>query len=218
MSVSIVIAEDHALFRSGLKQLLLLGEGLEVIGEAGDGFEAVTVTVAGRPDLLLLDLSMPGRDGLEVIAHIRKECPDTRILIISMHATSMHIRAAFKAGAHGYLLKTADRQEFLFAIQSVLRGNRYVSTELTGTMIDWCVGEQTEEIASPLDQLTQREREILKLVAEGCSNKETAARLIHAEKTVVTHMTNIMRKLGLRNVREVTMFALECGLIDMKRR
>ena len=161
MSVSIVIAEDHALFRSGLKQLLLLGEGLEVIGEAGDGFEAVTVTVAGRPDLLLLDLSMPGRDGLEVIAHIRKECPDTRILIISMHATSMHIRAAFKAGAHGYLLKTADRQEFLFAIQSVLRGNRYVSTELTGTMIDWCVGEQTEEIASPLDQLTQREREIL---------------------------------------------------------
>ena len=209
MSVSIVIAEDHALFRSGLKQLLLLGEGLEVIGEAGDGFEAVTVTVAGRPDLLLLDLSMPGRDGLEVIAHIRKECPDTRILIISMHATSMHIRAAFKAGAHGYLLKTADRQEFLFAIQSVLRGNRYVSTELTGTMI---------EIASPLDQLTQREREILKLVAEGCFNKEIAARLSVAEKTVVTHRTNFMRKLGLRNVREVTMFALECGLIDMKRR
>ena len=205
MSVSIVIAEDHALFRSGLKQLLLLGEGLEVIGEAGDGFEAVTV-------------SMPGRDGLEVIAHIRKECPDTRILIISMHATSMHIRAAFKAGAHGYLLKTADRQEFLFAIQSVLRGNRYVSTELTGTMIDWCVGEQTEEIASPLDQLTQREREILKLVAEGCFNKEIAARLSVAEKTVVTHRTNFMRKLGLRNVREVTMFALECGLIDMKRR
>ena len=135
-----------------------------------------------------------------------------------MHATSMHIRAAFKAGAHGYLLKTADRQEFLFAIQSVLRGNRYVSTELTGTMIDWCVGEQTEEIASPLDQLTQREREILKLVAEGCSNKEIAARLSVAEKTVVTHRTNFMRKLGLRNVREVTMFALECGLIDMKRR
>lgn len=149
MSVSIVIAEDHALFRSGLKQLLLLGEGLEVIGEAGDGFEAVNMTVASRPDLLLLDLSMPDRDGLEVIAHVRKECPDTRILIISMHATSMHIRAAFKAGAHGYLLKTANHQEFLFAIQCVLRGNRYVSTELTGTMIDWCVGEQTEEIASP---------------------------------------------------------------------
>lgn len=218
MSVSIVIAEDHALFRSGLKQLLLLGEGLEVIGEAGDGFEAVNMTVASRPDLLLLDLSMPGRDGLEVIAHVRKECPDTRILIISMHATSMHIRAAFKAGAHGYLLKTANHQEFLFAIQCVLRGNRYVSTELTGTMIDWCVGEQTEEIASPLDQLTQREREILKLVAEGCSNKEIAARLSVAEKTVVTHRTNFMRKLGLRNVREVTMFALECGLIDMKRR
>ena len=206
MSVSIVIAEDHALFRSGLKQLLLLGEGLEVIGEAGDGFEAVNMTVASRPDLLLLDLSMPDRDGLEVIAHVRKECPDTRILIISMHATS------------GYLLKTANHQEFLFAIQCVLRGNRYVSTELTGTMIDWCVGEQTEEIASPLDQLTQREREILKLVAEGCSNKEIAARLSVAEKTVVTHRTNFMRKLGLRNVREVTMFALECGLIDMKRR
>ena len=172
MSVSIVIAEDHALFRSGLKQLLLLGEGLEVTGEAGDGFEAVDVTAACRPDLLLLDLSMPGRDGLEVIGHVRKECPDTR----------------------------------------------YVTTELTGTMIDWCVGQQTEETASPLEQLTQREREILKLVAEGCSNKEIAARLSVAEKTVVTHRTNFMRKLGLRNVREITMFALECGLIDMKRR
>lgn len=109
MSVSIAIAEDHALSRSGLKQLLLLGEGLEVISEAGGGFEAVTVTVTGRPDLLLPDLSMPGRDSLEVIAYIRKECPDTRILITSMYATSMHIRAAFKTGAHGYLPKTANR-------------------------------------------------------------------------------------------------------------
>ena len=218
MPISIVIAEDHALFRSGLRQLLLLGEDMEVIGEAGDGFEAVEVTAARRPDLLLLDLSMPGRDGLEVIAHIRKDSPDTRILIISMHATSMHVRAAFKAGAHGYLLKTADSQEFLFAIRAVLRGNRYVSTELTGIMIDWCVGEQAEAEASPLDQLTQREREILKLVAEGRSNKEIALCLNVAEKTVITHRTNFMRKLNLRNVREVTMFALECGLIDIQRR
>lgn len=99
------------------------------------------MTMAGKPDPLLLDLSIPGRDGLEVIAYIRKECLDTHILVIPMHVTSMHTRAAFKTGAYGYLLKTTDHQELLSAIQSVLRGNRYVSTELTGAIVNWCVGE-----------------------------------------------------------------------------
>ncbi|MFR3459310.1 MAG: response regulator transcription factor [Bilophila wadsworthia] len=127
MSVSIVIAEDHALFRSGLKQLLLLGEGLEVIGEAGDGFEAVTVTVAGRPDLLLLDLSMPGRDGLEVIAHIRKECPDTRIY--HFHARHFHAHPrGFQGGAHNISSKRQTARNSSLP-SSPCRGNRYVSTE-----------------------------------------------------------------------------------------
>ena len=187
MSVSIVIAEDHALFRSGLKQLLLLGEGLEVIGEAGDGLGSRKHDRGQPPDPAAL-LDCPCRTGTAWRSSrmSAKECPDTRILIISMHATSMHIRAAFKAARTAISSKTANHQEFLFAIQYVLRAIGMSSTELTGKMID-CVGEQTEEIASPLDQLTQREREILKLVAEGCSNKEIAARLSVAEKTVVTH-------------------------------
>ena len=110
MSVSIVIAEDHALFRSGLKQILSLRDDLEVVGEAGDGLSAVDTTVSLRPALLLLDLSMPGRDGLEVIPKVRKACPETRILVISMHATPDHLRTAFRAGAHGYLLKSADAE------------------------------------------------------------------------------------------------------------
>lgn len=215
MSVSIVIAEDHALFRSGLKQLLSLKEDLEVVGEAGDGLTAVEVTLDLRPDLLLLDLSMPGRDGLEVISRVRKGCPETSILVISMHASSDHVRAAFRAGAHGYLLKSADTEEFLFAIQSILKGNHYVSAELTGSLVgNYLNGD--EPAASPLDGLTLREREVLKLVAEGGSNKEIARRLDIAEKTVNAHRANFMRKLGLRNVREITVFALQNGLIHIE--
>ena len=216
MSVSIVIAEDHALFRSGLKQILSLRDDLEVVGEAGDGLSAVDTTVSLHPALLLLDLSMPGRDGLEVIPKVRKACPETRILVISMHATPDHLRTAFRAGAHGYLLKSADAEEFLFAIQSVLRGNHYISTEMTGSFVGSYLKDEEAETESPLDRLTHREREVLKLVAEGHSNKEIAGGLDIAEKTVVTHRTNFMRKLGLRNVREVTMFALQNGLIQMQ--
>ncbi len=216
MPISIVIAEDHALFRGGLKQILSLREDLEVVGEAGDGLAAVETTLAMRPDLLLLDLSMPGRDGLEVLARIRKDAPATFVLIISMHATIDHLRAAFRAGAHGYLLKSADTEEFLFAIQSVLKGNHYISTELTGSFVGSCLRGEEPALESPVEKLTLREREVLKLVAEGRSNKEIAEEFDIAEKTVVTHRTNLMRKLDLHNVREVTMFALQNGLIEMQ--
>lgn len=213
MPVSIVIAEDHALFRSGLRQLLSVREELEVVGEAGDGIEAMEITTQCRPDLLLLDLSMPRLDGLKVLPLVREKCPDTVVLVISMHATQEHLREAFRAGAHGYLLKTADSEEFWFAIQSVIKGHRYISAELTGSVVDTYVREVEP---SPLEPLTRREREILKLVAEGHSNKNIAQQLFISEKTVQCHRTNFMTKLALRNVHEVTMFALQQRIIHME--
>lgn len=215
MSLSIIIAEDHALFRSGLKQLLAPEADLEVVGEADNGPEAVRLSVELHPDVLLLDLTMPGGGGLEAIARIRKLSPPTHILVISMHASGMHVRSAFKAGAHGYLLKTADSTEFLFAVRAVGKGNRYISSELTGLMVDWCLGQGGDAESPLLDNLTIREREILRMVAEGLSNKEIAAQLFLSEKTVITHRGNFMRKLGLHNVREVTMFAIAHGLMQV---
>lgn len=213
MPLSIVLAEDHALFRSGLRQLLSLRSELAVVGEAGDGLDAVATTLRLRPDVLLLDLAMPKLDGLEVIPKIRESCPETVILVISMRATQEHLRAAFKAGAHGYLLKTADSDEFFFAIQSVLKGCRYISSELTGYMVDNYIKDTERPAMSPLDQLTHREREILIMVAEGNTNKSIAECLFISERTVNCHRTNFMRKLSLRNASEVTMFAVQHNLL-----
>ena len=215
MSVSIVLAEDHALFRSGLRQLLSLRSELTVVGEAGDGLAAVETTLRLRPDILLLDLAMPKLDGLDVIPKVREGSPETAVLVISMRATPEHLRAAFKAGAQGYLLKTADSDEFFFAIQSVLRGCRHISAELAEYVVDNYVKEPEPAPPSPLEQLTQREREVLVMVAEGHSNRHIAERLFIAERTVNCHRTNFMRKLSLRNACEVTMFAVQHGLITV---
>lgn len=213
MSVSIVLAEDHALFRTGLRQLLSLRDELEVVGEAGDGLEAVETTLRLRPDILLLDLAMPKLDGLEVIPRVRQGSPRTAILVISMRATPEHLRAAFKAGAQGYLLKTADADEFFFAIQSVLKGCRHISAELAEYVVNTYVKDPEPAPPSPLDRLTRREREVLIMVAEGHTNRSIAERLFISERTVNCHRTNFMRKLSLRNASEVTMFAVQHGLV-----
>ena len=132
---SVLIVEDHALFRSGLKQLIGIEPGLTVAGEAGDGLAGIRLAQSLRPDLILLDISMPELSGVEAIPRIREVAPGARILIVSMHATAGHVRAALKAGADGYLLKTADEDEFLVAIRALLKGRKYISTELTGSMI-----------------------------------------------------------------------------------
>lgn len=178
--------------------------------------EAVAATLRLRPDILLLDLAMPKLDGLDVIPQIREGSPNTAILVISMRATQEHLRAAFKAGAQGYLLKTADSNEFFFAIQSVLKGCRYVSSELTGYMVDNYVKDPEPALPSPLEQLTQREREILIMVAEGQTNKSISELLFISERTVNCHRTNFMRKLSLRNASEVTRFAVQHGLLSIR--
>lgn len=213
MIINVVLAEDHALFRSGLKQILSMNSEIIVVGEVGNGEDAVKMTSDLQPDLLLLDISLPGMDGIEAIPLVKKQCPHIKILIISMYDTSEYIRSAFKAGADGYLLKTADSEEFFFAIQSLLRGLNYVSSELANVMLDAYLQKDEQEIFDILDSLTAREREILICIAKGLSNKEIALELNIAEKTVTTHRTNFMRKLSLHNVREITMFAVRNNLI-----
>lgn len=215
MPITIVIAEDHALFRSGLKQLLSIQDDISIVGETGNGIEAVDLAIELQPDILLLDISLPGRDGLEVIPLVKKNSPKTKILIISMHGMPEYIRSAFKLGADGYLLKTADSDEFFVAINAMLRGSTYISSELTSSILDIYLNKNAEAPPNLLGELTVREKEILQNVALGKSNKEIAHELNIAEKTVITHRTNFMRKLSLHNVREITMFAMRHNLISI---
>ena len=200
---SVLIVEDHALFRSGLKQLIGIEPGLTVAGEAGDGLAGIRLAQSLRPDLILLDISMPELSGVEAIPRIREVAPEARILIVSMHATAGHVRAA---------LKTADEDEFLVAIRALLKGRKYISTELTGSMIISYV-DGNAEAASKADSLTPKEKMVLKLIAEGNSNKDIAAKLNLSVKTIDTHRTSFMKKLDLHNVREVTRFAMQNGLV-----
>lgn len=211
--IRLIIAEDHALFRSGLKQILSLQKNIVVEGEAGSCEDAFELCERLKPDLLLLDISLPGINGLDAVPRFREIHPEIKILIISMHEMSEYVRSAFKAGVNGYLLKTADSNEFFLAIQTIMQGNKYISTELTGFVLSKFLHSENEETLNCLDSLTVREKEILIYVARGLSNKEIALELNIAEKTVITHRTNFMRKLSLHNVREVVMFALKNKLI-----
>lgn len=213
MIYRIVIAEDHALFRDGLSSLLSSKPELKVVGQAADGLEAIRLVGEYQPDLLLLDLSMPKLGGLEAMNKVKEISPGTRILVVSMHGTDKHLRAAFNAGADGYLLKMADQNEFYLAIKAVIEGKKYVSSEFTSQVMQAFLTSGTE-ISSPLEKLTARERETLKLAAEGYTNKQIAKMLFISPKTVDKHRTSLMNKLNLHNILELNSFARRHGLID----
>lgn len=209
---TIIIAEDHALLRNGLCALIAENDDLSVVGEAGDGLEAISLVQKNAPDLVLMDLSMPRFGGIEAIRQIKQIAPQTRILVVSMHATEKHLKAALQAGADGYLLKMAESAEFIVAIRSVLAGDGYISSKLAGKVL--AVYSSTRDAEwSELNLLTDREKEILKLVAEGHTSKEVADILSISPKTADNHRANILRKLGLRNTHELTRFAREHDLV-----
>ncbi len=213
MASTIIIAEDHALFRSGLRQLLSTNPKLYVIAEVGTAEEAINLCHEMQPNLLLLDVALPSMSGLEAANVISKKCPNVKILIISMFERAEYVRSAFRAGARGYLLKTADSNEFFTAIDAILRGEKYVSSELEGDFFHY--GAEEEQIDKPFELLTAREQEILICLAKGLLNKEIAQKFFISEKTVVNHRTNFMRKLSLHNTREITMFAVKYNLITI---
>lgn len=209
---TILLVEDHTLFRDGLNALISMNEDVRVIGEAGDGFEALAFVQDNAPDLVLMDLSMPRLGGIEAIKKIKDIAPDTKILVVSMHSTEKHIKAALQAGADGYLLKMAEHAEFTTAIRSVLKGHSYISSELTGRVLKVYSSIEKKE-ASCLDLLTVREKEILKLVAEGHTSKQISDILFISPKTADNHRANILRKLDIRSVHELIAFARDHDLI-----
>ena len=212
---SIVIAEDHTILREGLKSLLSSHPDLKIVGEAGDGLEAIRCVQNHSPDMILLDLSMPKMTGLDAIKEIKRINAATKIIVLTVHRTEEYILAALQAGADGYVLKDAHSAELLTAIRHVLDGRRYLSPSISGTIIDGLLqGKKASTIRSAWDTLTQRDREILKLIAEGHKNKEIADLLCISLKTVEKHRANLMQKLDLHNVASLTALAAEKGLIN----
>jgi len=211
---NIVLAEDHTILREGLKSLLSSQPDLKIVGEARDGLEAIRCVQNHSPDMILLDLSMPRMTGLDAIKEIKRVNSDTRIIVLTVHSTEEYILATLQAGADGYVLKDAHSTELLAAIRHVLDGHRYLSPSISGTIIDGLLqGKKASAIRSAWETLTQREREILKLVAEGHKNKDIADLLCISVKTVEKHRANLMEKLDLHNVAALTALAAEKGLI-----
>lgn len=210
----IVIAEDHTILRDGLRSLLSSDEHYEVVGEAADGLEAIRCVEQWSPDLILLDLSMPRMSGVSVIKEVKSRFPEVKVLALSVHDSEEYILETFQLGADGYCTKAASHSELLMAIGSVLSGKRYISPDISDKVLEGFIEERkTLKATSSWETLTQREREVLKMVGEGYRNKEIADFLSISVKTVQKHRANIMRKLNLHTAPLLTSYAIEKGLV-----
>ena len=213
----IFIAEDHTILRAGLRAMLSSNPDYEIIGEAEDGREAIRGVENNEPDLIILDLSMPRMNGLEAITEIKKISPETKILVLTIHKTDEYILPVLKAGADGYMLKYDTQVELMTAIKSVLQGKRYLSPGVSQQVVEgYLQGNITIKSDSSWDTLTKREREVLKLIAEGHKNREIADYLCISENTVVKHRANLMEKLDMHNVSALTAYAVRKGLATEK--
>jgi DNA-binding NarL/FixJ family response regulator len=210
----IVIVEDRTLVREGLRLLVTSNEHYHIVGEAEDGHAAIKIAGEVQPDLILMDLSMPRMNGMDAIREIKKLCPATRILVLTVHDSEEFIVASLEAGADGYILKDASKAELMMAIKNVLEGKRFLSPGISDKIINGYLAKQPLPKHRPLLQLlTHREREILKLIAEGYRNKEIGQLLCISVNTVEKHRENIMDKLGVHNTSGLTAFAIENGLV-----
>jgi len=192
-------------------------EDIEVVGEAEDGLEAMRKIRKLKPDLVLLDLSMPKMGGISVMKEVKRELPDTRILALTIHESDQYVLEAFDAGTDGYCIKDASRQELILAVDSVLAGKTYISPGISGQVMEgYITGRKKMKEHSRWDTVTQREREVLKLLAEGHTNNEIADFLSISVKTVEKHRANLIAKLDLHNVAQLTAYAIEKGLMEPK--
>jgi two-component system response regulator NreC len=210
----VVIAEDHTIIREGLRSLLNQAKDFNIVGEAADGREALRLVERSKPDLVLTDLSMPRMDGTDVIGAIKKQSPDTKVIALTIHRAEEYVLATLRAGADGYVLKEATYEELMMAIRSVLKGKHYLSPEISGKLIEgYLEGRKFYKLDSLWETLTKREREILKLIAEGFKSKEIADYLCISVHTVETHRSALMKKLNLHNTAALVALAIEKGLV-----
>jgi NarL family two-component system response regulator LiaR len=213
-SIRVLIVDDHAIVREGQRALIDTEPGMEVVGEAADGVEAVEMAHTLQPDVILLDLFMPRKDGIEAIEEIKTENPEARILVLTSFTEDEKVYAAIKAGAMGYLLKDSSPQEILTAIRQVNRGEMFMNPSIANKLMREL--QRSSDLPSTEDPLTEREAEILKLVAQGLPNQEIAEQLVISERTVRTHVTNILSKLHLANRTQAALYALREGLADLE--
>ena len=213
-SLRIVIGDDHTLLRQGLRKILEERIDWEIVAEAGDGREAVQHALSMQPDVLVLDIGMPLLNGIEVTRQVVRRLPHTRVLILSMHAEEAYVVRALKAGAHGYLLKDSAAKELIRAIAAVGSGKSFFSPAVAKVLLDDYVKRLSDQgLADRYDLLSEREREILQLVAEGRSSKEIASLLSLSPTTVATHRAHIMHKLDVHNTAELVLYAVRRGVI-----
>jgi DNA-binding NarL/FixJ family response regulator len=208
---TVLIADDHGVVRGGLRLLLERQPGIEVVAEASDGAEAVERTIALRPDLAILDVSMPRLTGLQATAEIKAHAPDVDVLVLSMHDDERYVFEALKAGASGYVLKREADTDLVDAVRAIGRGEPFLTNAATKTLVR---GWLDDPEAGPSEPLSVRETEVLKLIAEAHSNREIAEILHLSEKTVESHRGNILRKLGMRDRVELVRYAIRRGLVE----
>lgn len=217
--ITVVIADDHAMMRDGIRSILEHAEGVKVVAEAANGREAIECASKHAPDVLLIDIGMPDLNGVEATRSIHAVDPKIAVVGLSMHSDARYVTGMLDAGARGYLLKTCDANELLRAIRAVRRGMLYVTSDLTHVLVDRThsagshAGKRTG--SPPPDVLTPREREVLQLIAEVLTSKEIGGRLGAALKTVETHRTNIIRKLDLHSIADLTKYAVREGLTGL---
>jgi len=209
--IKVLVADDHPVVRKGLQSCLAREERLKVVGEAADGEEALRKTLELAPDVVLMDISMPRLNGLEVTVALRKKAPNVKVLILSMHNNKEYIFRIIQSGAHGYVSKESSPEELLQAIESVYNGETFFTPEIANAALSRLVSRGGD----PFAQLTDREREVLVLIAEGQSNKEIASKLGIGVRTIETHRERIMRRLDIHSVAGLTKFAIANGLVSL---
>jgi DNA-binding NarL/FixJ family response regulator len=210
----ILLVDDHPMVRDGMRATLSVEPGWEVAGEAADGAHGLELVEQIRPDVLVVDLQMPGLSGLDVLRAVRASAPGTRVIIFTMHAEDAYVREALAAGAAGYVLKDADAAELVHAVRVAAQGGRYLSPALAERTISAYLGQPAARHVDWAEMLTARERQVLVLAAQGLGNAAIGERLAISPRTAETHRTNLLRKLGLRSQADLARFARERGLLD----
>jgi two-component system, NarL family, response regulator NreC len=208
--IRILLADDHAVVRQGFKMILAAQTDMEIVGEAGNGREAISLAENLNPDVIVMDVAMPELNGIEATRRLADASPRTRVLALSMHKDSVYVREILRAGARGYLLKDAIASDLLAAVRAVARGEGYLSPGVSDAVLN----DYRKHVTDPVDLLTSREREVLQMIAEGKTNKEIATVLNLSVYTVDAHRGRIMEKLNLHSGNELVRFAVRYGLVD----